>query len=156
MRPARILLALSLGLLAAAPAFAVTKTIRIFDKRQIVIAVPEGWKFNLTKNGDVPVIHLEDRADAVNLDASFFPDADNELATEEALEARMRDLFAPVDAETTFTFTKTSDGVEGHAHLGDATKGIRSWPGVYLVFTITGDDAKALEIVTNALREVAK
>lgn len=160
MRSLRILVALSLAL-AAASAFAATRTIRIFDKRQIVIAVPEGAKFNVAKNGDVSTIQIEDRA-GVKISGSFFRDADNELATEEALEARMRDLFAPVDESVKFTFVKTTDGIAGHAVIGDETKGIRSWPGAFLVFSVTADDresdayAKALEVLTTGLREVAK
>jgi hypothetical protein len=162
MRSLRLLVALAL-VLSALPTFAATRTIRIFDKRQIVIAVPEGWKFNVSKHNQTGVhtVTIEER-DGVKLTGSFFPDANNELATDEALEARMRDLFAPVSDETKFEFTETVDGRAGYAVMGNATKGVRSWPGAFLVYTISAEDresesyAKAVEVIREGLREVAR
>lgn len=162
MRPVRLALALLL-LFSAVSLFAVTRTIRIFDKRQVVIAVPEGWKFELTKDKKtgLQTIQLDDR-NGVRASATFHPDPENALASEEALDERARGLFAPVGEETRFTVTKTVDGFARHAVVDDATKGIRSWPGVYLVFTVTGEDreseayARAIEVITEGLREVAK
>ena len=161
MRPVRLAVALLL-VFTAATAFAATRTIRIFDKRTIVVAVPEHWKFDLTKDKKtgVQTIRLDDR-NGVELSASFFPDPDNALAAGEAQEERARDLFKPVSEETKFTVVKTSDGFARHAVVEGETKGIRSWPGVYLVFTVTGDResesyAKAIEVITEGLREAAK
>ena len=161
MRPVRPAIALVL-LFIAATALAATRTIRIFDKRTIVIAVPEHWKFDISKDKKtgVQTIRLDDR-NGVELAASFYPDPDNALAEGEALEERARDLFKAESEETKFTTVKTSDGFARHAVVEGETKGIRSWPGVYLVFTVTGDResesyAKAIEVVTEGLREAAK
>jgi hypothetical protein len=164
MRSVRFLLAIALVLNAAA-ALAATRTIRIFDKKQVVIGVPEGWKYNLTMNKQtgVQTLQLEDRDSDAKLTASFFPDPENSLETEAALEGRMRDLFAAdIAYETKFTIEKTADGLAGHTVIGNATKGVRSWPGVFVVFTLTADDreseayAKGLEAVKAGIREVAK
>lgn len=161
MRPLRSALALVL-VLAAFSAFAATRTIRIFGKRDIVIAVPEQWTFDVTKDKKtgVQTIHLDDRH-GVKVAASFHPDPDNALAAEEAIEERARDLFKPVGEETQFTVKKTVDGFAKHAVVEGETKGIRSWPGVYLVFTVSGHPeseahAEAIEVITERLREVVK
>lgn len=160
MRSVRIAVALAF-VLAAVSALAATRTIRIFDKRQIVIAVPEGWKFDLEKDKKtgLQTMHVEDRESDVKLAASFHPDPDKELATEEAIGKRLGEIAS--DESATFTYVKTVDGVAGHGVVGDATKGMRSWPGVYVAFTVTGDReseayAKAIEVITTGMREVAK
>jgi len=183
MNARRLLTALFIAALASS-ALAATRTIRIFEKRQIVIALPEGWKFNLTKDNQtgVQTKHLEDRGGEVKLEASFLPDSENDLATREALEGRLRAtsepmLQAAVEQEMKVTTTKTSDGLITYSTFTDrrfaegdvprderryATEGIRSWPGVSLHFTIltnelTSDEYRAaLEILTQGLREVAK
>jgi hypothetical protein len=183
MKPAR-LLALALVLFVATQLAAATRTIRIFEKRQIVIAVPEGWKFNNTKDNQtgVQTVTFDDRAETVDLRASFLPDSENHLATREALEARMRETFAPmlegsVEKEMEFTFRDTADGTLGYTVFTDkklvdgdvppnewryATVGIRSWPGVAMNFTILSNDLdseaykKALEVVTSGLGQAGK
>ncbi|HKD19651.1 MAG TPA: hypothetical protein VKG23_17490 [Thermoanaerobaculia bacterium] len=164
--------------LAAAEA----RTITIFEGRQIEIPVPPGWSFeNKSSPGkDVQTIELADPKKEIQLDVSFLPDSDGEMSTRKALEDQARKIFvfylqqsverdmkldafeAPGGLGVVTSFTdKTLD--PKHIPAGEkliSTTGIRSWKGVYLIFTLLSDTRSsaayrtALDVVQKGLKQV--
>ncbi len=178
---ARALLAFGLFLLAAA-ARAEERSVTIFEGRKISVSVPKGWKFGEAQDPKTGVQTLEwlEPSGEVQLDISFFPDSKGRLATRAGLEAEMKRtlsfyLAEAVEREMKITSLETADGVCGYTSFTDrrlvgrkipegerliSTTGMRSWKGVYLLFTLLSNSRdteafrQALEIVRSGVKEV--
>jgi hypothetical protein len=172
---------LALGALAA-PRAEATKTITIFEGRQIEIPVPAGWTFENKSSPDkeAQTIELADPKKEIQLDVSFLPDPDGEMSTRKALEEQARKIFVfylqqAVERDMkldTFdapgglgVFTSFTDKTLDPKHIPEgekliSTTGLRSWKGVYLIFTLLADTRSsaayrsALEIVQSGLKQV--
>lgn len=182
MRHPRTSVLLALALVAATRlAVAETKSVEIFEGREISVEVPSGWQSMHSRDDSsgVQTLSFEDPRGEIKLDISFFPDTKERLATREGVEAEMRSAFrtyraAAVEREMKFTFVDEIDGFCGYTSFTDrslvgktpptgerliSTTGIRSWKGAYLMFTLLTNsvDSKpyreALAIVTKNLRE---
>lgn len=147
----------------------------IFQQRQVSIAVPDGWTYAESRDAKtgVQTATIDDPSGEIQLSVSFFPDQAKRLATKAALEKQMRALFAEyvpgsVEQKMNFTFTETSDGIEGHVVFTDralagkeipkdqrlvSTTGMRSWPGAYAFFTLLSNQTKS-EAYAQALKIV--
>lgn len=177
----RILLAFCLFLSAGA-ARAEERSVAIFEGRKISASVPKGWKFGEASDPRTGVQTLEwlDPSGEVQLDISFLPDSKGRLATRAGLEAEMKRTFPfylaeAVEREMKFTSLETADGRCEYTSFTDrrlvgreipegerliSTTGIRSWKGVYLLFTLLSNSRdteafrRALEIVRSGVKEV--
>jgi len=180
------MLRLALPLLLAATNLAAAtaeRTVTIFEGRTIAVTVPEGWSFEEHRNDmGVQTISLIDPSGEIHVDASFLPDSDNRLASQEALETEMKTVFADllngaVEKEFKFTFAKTVDGMEGHMVFTDkslvgkplpkderrlATSGMRRWRGVFMLFTVLSNDIEsaaykaAMRLVARDIRDTSE
>jgi len=172
------LLVASSGILAAADA----RTITIFEGRRIEIPVPPGWSFQsrVDEERGVQTVELIDPKKEIQLDVSFLPDPEGEMSTRKALEEHARTIFVfylqqSVEKDMKLdafdapgglgVFTSFTDKTLDPKHIPEgekliSTTGLRSWKGVYLIFTLLTDSAKssayrtALEIVQNGLKQV--
>jgi hypothetical protein len=175
-----VLLALAL-VVATRLAVAETKSVEIFEGREISVEVPEGWQSMHARDATtgVQTLSFEDPRGEIKLDISFIPDSEGRLATRAGLEAQMRSAFSDykagaVEREMKFTFVEVVGGLCGYTSFTDrslvgkkppagerliSTTGIRSWKGAYMIFTLLTNsvDSKpyrdALTIVTKDLRE---
>lgn len=166
----------------AAPPTGSTRTITIFEARQIEIPVPPGWTFENKSSPDkeAQTIELADPKKEVQLDVSFLPDPDGEMSTRKGLEEQARKIFVfylPQSVEKDMkldafdapgglgVFTSFTDKTLDPKHIPEgeklvSTTGLRSWKGVYLIFTLLADSRNsaayrsALEIVQSGLKQV--
>lgn len=166
------------GLLAAGD----SKTVTIFEGRQVVIPVPSGWKLEdkTSPKKEAQTIELVDPKKEIQLDVSFLPDPDGEMSTRKALEEQARRIFVfylqqSVERDMKLdafdapgglgVFTSFTDKTLDPKHIPEgekliSTTGIRSWKGVYLIFTLLADSRSsaayrtALEIVQSGLKQV--
>ena len=158
------------------------RTITIFEGRQVEIPVPSGWTFENRADPEhgVSTVRLADPKKEIQLDVSFLPDPDGEMSTRKALEEHAREIFAfylPHSVEKDMkldafdapggvgVFTSFTDRTLDPKHVPEgekliSTTGIRSWKGVYLIFTLLTDSKSsaayrtALEIVQGGLKQV--
>jgi len=158
------------------------KTVTIFEGRQIEIPVPEGWSFQtkLDEERGVQTVELADPKKEVQLDVSFLPDPDGEMSTRKALEEQAKRIFVfylsqsveremklvsfeaagGIGVSTTFTDRKLDPKHVPEGEKLMSTTGLRSWKGVYLIFTLLSDSKdsaayrSALEIVQKGLKQV--
>ena len=163
-------------LLAATSAAAADRTLTIFEGRTIAVAVPDGWTFQEHRNDmGVQTVSLVDPSGEIHVDASFIPDSENRLASQQALEAEMRLAFGDllkgaVEKDFKFVYAKTVDGLEGHMVFTDktlvgkpvgkddrriATSGIRRWPGVFMLFTVLSNQTES-DAYRAAMRLIAR
>jgi hypothetical protein len=178
---ARALLAFGVFLLAGV-ARAEERSVTIFEGRKISVSVPTGWKFGEAQDPKTGVQTLEwlEPSGEVQLDISFLPDSKGRMATREALEAEMKRTLSfyltdAVEREMRFTSLETADGVCEYTSFTDrrlvgrkipegerliSTTGMRSWKGVYLLFTLLSNSRdteafrQAIEIVRTGVKEV--
>jgi hypothetical protein len=180
-----VLAAVSASVFAVGPLVAQssgTKTVTIFEGRQIAIPVPPGWKFENKSSPDkeVQTVELVDPKKEIQLDVSFLPDPDGEMSTRTALEEQARKIFVfylqqSVEKDMKLdafespgglgVFTSFTDKTLDPKHIpgGEkliSTTGIRSWKGVYMIFTLLADSRTsaayrtALELVQSGLKQV--
>jgi hypothetical protein len=163
-------LLVALFLLAGPP-----RTVTIFQGRPVTVAVPDGWTFAESRESGtgIQTLALEDPTGEIKLRLSFFPDSENRLGSKEAIEAAMKKYFAAilsgaVEREMKIVSSDAPGGSEGHAVFTDkqfagrevsknerrlATTGMRSWPGVFGLFTVLSNQSEsaayktALEVV---------
>ena len=170
-------------LLAATSGVAADRTVTIFEGRVIAVSVPEGWTFEEHRSEmGVQTVSLVDPSGEIHVDASFIPDAENRLASRQALENEMKLAFADllegaVENDFKFVFAKTFDGLEGHMVFTDkslvgkavgkddrrlATSGIRRWPGVFMLFTVLSNQTDsaaykvAMKVITRDIRDTSE
>ena len=157
-----------------------TRTVTIFQRHQVTVAVPDGWTFADSRESDtgVQTLALEDPSGEIKLRLSFFPDSENRLGSKGAIEATMKKYFAgmlngAVEREMKIVSSDTPGGFEGHTLFTDkqfagrevpkderrlATAGVRSWPGVFGLFTILSNQAEsatyktALDVVRTGVK----
>ncbi len=157
-RLAVFLLVAGLALAAAQREEAVT----ILDGRRVSVAVPPGFSFSPDRDAaglvHVQLVRAEPR---VSLDLLFLPDPDGQAATARARRERMVELFNDFVADSVekamrfeeldprrgagtycvFTDAKLVGQAElppnEYLHL---TCGVKSWPGVMVVFRIFSND----------------
>ena len=157
-----------------------TRTFTVFQGHQVAVAVPDGWTFADSRESDtgVQTLALEDPSGEIKLRLSFFPDSENRLGSKGAIEATMKKYFAAmlngaVEREMKIVSSDTPGGFEGHTLFTDkqfagrevpkderrlATAGVRSWPGVFGIFTILSNQAEsatyktALDVVRTSVK----
>ena len=158
-----------------------TRTITIFEGRQVWVPVPAGWSLDERReprNG-VKIIQLQDPGKEVDLQMSFFPDPSDRLSSRAALESEARGFLetyveTSVEKKIRLTFFEAPDGSGAFARFTDgqldlrhipkdekliAVSGLRSWKGDYALFTIltnTTDSEtfkKALDIVKSGIHQ---
>jgi hypothetical protein len=161
---------------------AAEERLRIFEQRELAVAVPKGWSYDASRNDRTGVQTMTFTAhdrEAVLL-ISFFPDPANALATKKAVLTKIEETLSPmlqgaVEKAVVTKMVDTSDGVAGHTTFTDrklvgrdvspgewrtATAGIRSWPGAFAMFTLLSNDPKsatsatALDIALKGVAEV--
>jgi hypothetical protein len=160
------------------------KTVVIFENRQLAIALPRNWTFSESRDTrtGVQTIAIADAKGEIELQVSFLPDPEGRLASREALEGEMQKAFTPyledaVEKGMKFVVFDGPDGVGGYTTFTDrrfvgqkvpdgerllSTTGMRSWPGVHLIFTLlsnsadTGTYREALELVRTGIRQTSK
>ena len=170
----------------AAPAVgqASVTSISIFQGRRISTSVPKGWSFSDTvdKRNGVQTIEMKDPTGEIELSVSFFPDTEGRLSTKAAIDAEIRKdtdfyLSGSVEREITVVSLGSSKDLGVFAVFTDrrligkaipsterlySTVGIRSWDGVFLLFTLLSNsrDAEryrtALDIVRTGIVEVPR
>ncbi len=176
------LLALAFALCAHSALADDTKTITIFEGRQMSIAVPKGWSFDEGTDPHLgsPTLKLADPKQEIDLQISFLPDPTAKLSSREAVEAEAKRFLEPyletaVEKEIRLTFADAGDGMAAYASFTDSkldpkhipedekligVSGIRTWKGGYLVFTLltnSTDSApykRALEVVLSGIHQV--
>jgi hypothetical protein len=169
------------GFVLAGPVEAESKTVVIFEGRQVSVDVPSGWTFKESRDRSTGVQTLEilDPGSEIQLDISFLPDSEGQLDSRDALEARMRTAFqfyldGSVEPDMKFTYFDEPDGLGGYTSFTDrslvghkipkgerlvSTAGMRSWKGTFLIFTLLANavDTKtyqdALGIVRTGLTQ---
>jgi hypothetical protein len=157
------------------------RLVTIFERRQISVSVPTGWRFEESRDSKtgVQTVEIVDPKREIQLNASFLPDPEGRLAARGGLEAEMRRVFAfyltgSVEREMKFTSLDVPGGVGAYTSFTDSalvgrkvpngehlisTIGIRSWKGAYLIFTLLSNSRdtdpylKALEIIRAGLKE---
>jgi hypothetical protein len=181
-----VVVAASGAILAVGPLFAQStgtpKTVTVFEGRQIEIPVPAGWSFEskLDENRAVQTVELVDPKKEIQLDVSFLPDPDGEMSARKALEEQAKKIFVfylPQSVEKDMKLdafdapggigvvTSFTDRTLDPKHIPEgekliSTTGIRSWKGVYTIFTLLADSRTsaayrtALEIARSGLKQV--
>src|SRR6266850_8542449 len=103
-----------------------TRNVTIFQGRQVTVAVPDGWTFADSREGDtgVQTLALEDPSGEIKVQLSFFPDSENRLGSKGAIEATMKKYFAgmlngAVEREMKIVSSDAPDGFEGHTVFTD-------------------------------------
>ena len=164
--------------LAQSPSF---KVLTVFQGRKISTALPAGWSYDTSRDPrtGVQTIAIGDPTGEIELSLSFFPDSQNRLASQQALEAEIRRdtdfyLEGAVEKAASITFFRSTDRLGGYAVFTDrslvgrkvppsqrlySTVGIRSWDGAFLLFTLLSNSrdsasyAQALELVRVGVSE---
>src|SRR5262249_24559087 len=129
----------------------------------------------------VQTVELSEPTGDVVLAFSFFPDSTHRLSTRAAIEHEMHRAYDSylsnaVEKSLQIEFVTTSDGLVGYTTLTDRkfvsrdvpqgerlylTVGIRSWNGVFVVFTLESNHRdssrykKALDLVLSGLRQTS-
>jgi hypothetical protein len=180
--PRGTLLALALVVRAHTALADDTKTVTIFEGRQVSVPVPSKWSFDekADPHHGTQTVQLEDPGKEVVLQMTFFPDSSGRLSSREAVEAEAKRILEPmletsVEKEIRLTFFDSPDGMGAYCAFTDskldpkhipedekliAVSGIRAWKGGYTLFTLltnTKDSAvykTALEIAVSGVRQV--
>jgi len=184
MNPAKkfpLLLALSAALLFGASASAKEESLILFQDHHLMIAVPEGYLFSSGRDDrGIISVKVTDPREKIDLQVSFFPDANNRLATEDGQTSSVAELCQPyaegsVEKSYDFKPLDPSAGSGTYCVFTDAslvkkmpfprgeflnvTCGVKSWPGCYLIFTLLSNDTTskeyqtALKLVKNSFEE---
>src|SRR5258706_10879952 len=103
-----------------------TRTVTIFQGRQVTVAVPDGWTFadSRESGNGIQTLALEDPSGEIKLSLSFFPDSENRLGSKGAIEAAMKKYFAAmlngaVEREMNIVSSDAPGGFEGHSIFTD-------------------------------------
>lgn len=172
MTPRR-LLPLVLFLLSASLATADSareEMLILFQEHHLTIAVPEGYLYSSTRDDQgIITVKLNDPKQKIDLEVTFFPDARNRVATEDGQMSTVAELcqayaegsvekgydFKPLEPQagsgTYCVFTDASLVKKMPFPPGEflnVTRGVKSWPGCYLVFTLLSNDTTSKEYQT--------
>ena len=182
IEPGKGLLVLALVLGARTALADDTKTVTIFEGRQVSVPLPSKWSFDekTDPHHGTQTVQLEDPGREVVLQMTFFPDTSGRLSSREAVEAEAKRILEPyletsVEKEIRLTFFDSPDGRGAHSTFTDgkldpkhipedekliAVSGIRAWKGGYTLFTLltnTKDSPvyrAALEIAISGVHQV--
>jgi hypothetical protein len=167
-------------LLAAAPARAAKEykeTLFLFENRQVVFTLPAGFGFSTTKNDQgLFTVHIADAKKRVAMQMTFLPDAQSQLADsrsrKEFIFQNFQERVEPsVEKAMQFQELEPKTGAGTYCVLTDealaamkkvpkdefrnSTIGLKTWPGVAAVFTVSsnGTATKEYQTVLALLRE---
>lgn len=170
-----------LVLLLAAPALQAAKehkeTLFLFENRQVVFVMPPGFGFSTTKNEEgIFTVHIADAKSRVALQMTFLPDVQNQLgdarSRKEFIFHNFQDRVEPsVEKAMQFQELEPKTGAGTYCVLTDetlagktklpkdefknSTIGLKTWPGVAAVFTVSsnGTATKEYQTLLTMLRE---
>jgi hypothetical protein len=165
----------SLGALRAAPQR--EETLFLFENRKVVVAVPAGFSFGGVRDErGLARVQMSNASNDVSVQLTFLPDFEERFM--EGYE-RNRFLFesfsefaeSSVEKAMQFEDLKPADGVGTYCVFTDAklvgvttlpeneylhaTKGVKVWPGVLVVFSVFSNDttSKDYKAIMTMLRE---
>jgi len=166
-----------IGAVATAAPKAHDETIFLFENRKVLVAVPEGFGFASDKDErGVLSVKLADKKEHVLLQLTFLPDPDGRFASSWNRKELMHDNFrdhVPGSVEKAMQFEElepkrgagtycvfTDAALVGKAkpppgEFLHATTGVKTWPGVVVVFSLLSNDtaSKEYKALMSVLRE---
>lgn len=169
------LLVVSLSALLAAPKQ--EESLALFENRKVTIAVPEGFSYKTaTDDSGVVAVQLAAPQGKVTASLLFIPDPERQTATTRGRAEKMVEEFqeyveGSVEKSMQFEELEPKSGAGTFCVFTDAklvgqkdfppneylhlTSGLKSWPGVAVVFRVFSNDTESSEYqaVMNMLRE---
>lgn len=143
------------------------ETVFLFENRKVAVAVPEGLGFSSDKDDEgTMAVRLADPKDRVRVEIVFAPDPEKRFARAADRQEKMVDMFqafvadskekamqfeelAPASGGGTFcVFTDAKLAGGKKIPAGDFlhfTTGLKSWPGVVVVFRVFCNDTTSKE-----------
>jgi hypothetical protein len=153
------------------------ETLFLFENRQVVFVMPPGFGFSSSKNEQgIFTVHISDAKSRVALQMTFLPDAQSQLSDarsrKEFIFQNFQDRVEPsVEKAMQFQELEPKTGAGTYCVLTDetlagkkkmskdefqhSTIGLKTWPGVAAVFTVSsnGTATKEYQTLLTMLRE---